>query len=251
MVHGRFEIAVNNAISLVEFKVKNLKNNLQIENANDKIKFLNEVAKILSKIDNAIEQEVYIEKIALENRVSKEAIYAQINKLNANKQNTQKKLELPKINKTTSNFKNEEKVSDKIIKRENMVISLLINNGQSTYNRIKGKITPEDFKYEKNKSILKNIYEELEKGNENISNILNTIEDEELISHITYIMAYDFEITDIKKAEDDLLLNYEREKLLQQRNNILRQIEDNKDKEQLNNLEKELNDIIIKLARIK
>ena len=43
---GRFKLAMDNAISLVEFKVKNLSQNINLENASDKIKFLNEIAKI-------------------------------------------------------------------------------------------------------------------------------------------------------------------------------------------------------------
>ena len=54
---GRFKLAMDNAISLVEFKVKNLKKGLNLENTGDKIKFLNEIAKILSKVDNTIERE--------------------------------------------------------------------------------------------------------------------------------------------------------------------------------------------------
>ena len=71
---GRFKLAVDNAISLVEFKVKNLKKDINLENASDKIKFLNEIAKILAKVDNTIEREIYIEKIAKRYNISKEAI---------------------------------------------------------------------------------------------------------------------------------------------------------------------------------
>ena len=46
----RFQKCVDNAISLVEFKVKVLLKELNIENTNDKIKFLNEIAKILAKV---------------------------------------------------------------------------------------------------------------------------------------------------------------------------------------------------------
>lgn len=252
MVLGRFEKSVEEAISLVEFKVKNLKNSLNIESTSDKIKFLNEVAKILSKVDNAIEQEIYIEKIAKEYNVSKEAIYAQINKINRKNQNTQKLLEMPKINRTTSIQNKEEQISEKTIKRENMVIALLINNGQNTYNKIKDVIMPEDFKLDKNKTILQKLYQELEKGNENVNSILNNIDDEELVSHITYIMAYDFEITDINKAEEDLIHTYEREKIISKRNDILKKLEDkSKSSEEISLLEKQLNDIIIKLAKMK
>ena len=58
-----------------------LKQNLNLENINDKIKFLNEVAKILANVTNSIERELYIEKIAAEYKVSKESIYGEVNKL--------------------------------------------------------------------------------------------------------------------------------------------------------------------------
>ena len=55
---GRFKLAIDNAISLVEFKVKNLKKDFNLENTGDKIKFLNEIAKILSKVENTMEREI-------------------------------------------------------------------------------------------------------------------------------------------------------------------------------------------------
>ena len=91
----RFQKYVDSAISLVEFKVKMLKRQLNLENVNDKIKFLNEVANILSKIENNMEREVYIDKISLEYKVSKEAIYAEVNKKLYGNSQTEKKLERP------------------------------------------------------------------------------------------------------------------------------------------------------------
>lgn len=78
---GRFELYVKNAISLVEFKVKSLKQNLDLSQANDKIKFLNETCKLLLKIQNKFEKEVYIDKISETYEISKEAIYGELNKL--------------------------------------------------------------------------------------------------------------------------------------------------------------------------
>ena len=77
----RFHSLVEKALSVIEFKVKVLQQNLNIEAVNDKIKFLNEIAKLIAKVDNTIEREVYIEKIAKEYEISKEAIYAEVNKL--------------------------------------------------------------------------------------------------------------------------------------------------------------------------
>ena len=70
---GKFDLLVKNAISLVEFKAKMLKKGLDLENVNDKIKFLKEVAKLLQRIDSKIEQEIYIDKISKTYSISKEA----------------------------------------------------------------------------------------------------------------------------------------------------------------------------------
>ena len=79
--NARFQTLIDKALSVIEFKVKILKQNLNLDITNDKIKFLNEIAKLISKVDNTIEKEVYIEKISKEYQISKEAIYAEINKL--------------------------------------------------------------------------------------------------------------------------------------------------------------------------
>ena len=47
---GRFYLCADKAISLVEFKVKMLKQSLNIQSASDKIKFLNEVSKFYQKL---------------------------------------------------------------------------------------------------------------------------------------------------------------------------------------------------------
>ena len=78
---ARFQKLMDEAISLIEFKVKVLRQSLNLEVAGDKVKFLNEIAKLISKIDNSIEREIYIEKIAKGYNISKEAIFGQVNKI--------------------------------------------------------------------------------------------------------------------------------------------------------------------------
>ena len=54
--NARFQSLIDKALSIIEFKVKLLKQNLDLNNTNDKIKFLNEIAKLISKVDNNIEK---------------------------------------------------------------------------------------------------------------------------------------------------------------------------------------------------
>ena len=97
------------------------------------------------------------------------------------------------------------------------------------------------------------MYEELEKGNSNTSQVLNNFEDEKIINHFTEIMAYDFEITDVQKAIEDIINIYEKEQLTKKRNEIIKQIEENANgyADKMKKLEEELNEIILKLAKIK
>ena len=246
----RFQRCVDNSISLVEFKVKVLLKELNIENTNDKIKFLNEIAKILSKITNQIEREIYVDKIAREYKISKEAIYAEINKLIYNDNQGSKKLEKKVI---TMELKEESKtnISESTLKKEKLVIYLLINEYSKSYEKIAKLITLNDIQDETNRQILKKMYEEFQKGNINTNQIVDWFQDENIISRITEIMAEDFEITDVNKAIDDLINVYEKQKLVNRRNEILKQLDTEKDVENMKELEKELNDIILKLAKIK
>ena len=246
----RFQKCVDSAISLVEFKVKILKQNLNIENVNDKIKFLNEIAKILSKVDNSMEKEIYIDKISKEYGISKEAIYGEVNKLVYKKDNDKKVLESTPI-KNLLRKENTEKVDEFIIKREKMVIYILVNYPQESYEKVKDTILVDNIKAEINKKIISKIYELYAQGK--TSNILDSFDDEETINYLSGIMAEDFRISDINKCIEDLLTTYNKEKLVNKRNEIIKKLEntDNMTKEEIHELEEKLNDVILKLAKVK
>ena len=247
---GRFNLLLQEAISLVEFKIKVLRNSLNIEIVNDKIKFLNEIAKILSKVESKIEQEVHIDKISKEYSISKEAIYAQINKLlNKNAKGT-KLLENKRI------VKHEEiektlATNPASERREKILIWLLVNNPIETYSVIHNQILPEDVRNERNKKIVTKLYEEYKNGNSNINGILDSLEQEE-VNYITGIAAENFEITDVNKGILDILLAYEKEKLTTKKENIIKKL-DSKDitPEESAELEAKLSQIIIRLAKLK
>ena len=129
------------------------------------------------------------------------------------------------------------------------IVSLLENN-KDAFEKIKQQIKPEDFKSEINKEIAKKLYEELEKEECNINKLIDTF-DENIQSHITMLMATDFEIEDIDKSVEDILIKYERERLDNRKKEILKQIETESDTEKKMQLGKELSNIIIALSKIR
>ena len=248
---GRFRLAMDNAISLVEFTVKNLKKDLNLDNTSDKIKFLNEIAKILSKVENTMEREIYIEKIAKGYNISKEAIYAEVNKLIYAGNKTDKVLQ-----SNTKEVKRVEiEIKDDIIdedlqRRENTIIAILLENNNNIFQKIKEKIKTEDFRSEINKKIAKELYNELEKEDCNINKLIDTF-DETMQSHITMLMATDFEIEDVDKAVEDILTKYEKERLENRKREILKQLEIEQDAQKKTQLGKELSNVIIALSKIR
>ena len=251
----RLQKCIDSAISLVEYKIKKLKDTLNLEHPNDKIKFLTEIAKELAKINSNLEKEVYVDKIAFDYKISKEAIYAEINKLQYGKNKQEKNIQKTAVESIAmrNNAKPQLKVkNDSVAKKENMIIYLLINYPKESYNKLKDKISYEKIKDERNKQIIKKLYEELEKGN-SISNVLDLFQDEDIINFLTWVMAYDFEVVEVDKCLDDILNNYEKDKLISMRNEIVQTLEntDNLTKEEIASLEQSLGEIIIKLAKMK
>ena len=133
-----------------------------MDNINDKIKFLNEIAKLLSNIDNTMEREIYIEKISDTYQISKEAIYAEVNKLSYAKNQSEKILDKKK---TVVVHRKQElsQVSQTLRKRENMILSILLTGNMDLYQVIKINVKCDEFKDELNKKIAKKLYEEFEK----------------------------------------------------------------------------------------
>ena len=247
---GRFRLAMDNAISLVEFKVKNLKKDLNLENTGDKIKFLNEIAKILSKVENTMEREIYIEKISQGYNISKEAIYAEVNKLIYNNTKEDKVLQSREIKPVRENIKNTTEIDEDLKRRENTIIAILLDSNANMFAKIKEQIKPEDFKDSVNRKIAEQLYKELEKEDCNINRLIDSF-DEETQNHITMVMATDYEIDNLEKAVDDILQKYEKKKLDNRKQEILKQLEIEEDVDKKKELGKELSNIIITLAKIK
>ena len=240
--NGRFKLLINDAISLVQFKAKVLKKDLDLQNTNDK-------AKLLTSVSSKIEQEIYLTDISKEYGISKEAIYAEINKMT-------NKVAGPKILSRTPTIRvQKEEVEKKLIEREKAIIAMLINEQEKGYNQIKQDVTIDDLKSETNKKILKKLYEELEKGNSN--NISNTLmnffaEDEEVISRLTELLSEEYQTNNDQKLIDNIVKTYKKEKLNMRKQELIEmQKRTDLTQSEIASIDKEIQDLILKLIKIK
>ena len=130
---------------------------------------------------------------------------------------------------------------------------MLVNYPENALEKIKNIVDNGLIKIDINKQIINKLYEESEKGNINIENFIDIFDDENTINYLSGIMSSDFEITDVDKCIEDVIVSYRKEYLLNRRKEILNKLTEAQKLtgEETANLEEELNSIIIKLAKMK
>ena len=241
--------AMDEAISAIEFKIKVLRANLDLNNVNDKVKFLTEIAKILSNVDNNIEREVYIDRISKVYEISKNAIVSEVDKLLYRSLAGVTKFEKSNI---VLKDTQDSKIDVATRKREGMVVYLLVDYTKLSFDRIKSVVDLDLIKSEKNKKIIGILYEKIDLNNLP-ENIISLFEDEDDINYVSGILSYDFEISDVNKAIEDIEKVYYKEKLISLRNELILKLENNNDAEEadIKEIENELTNVILELTKMK
>ena len=241
--------AMDEAISAIEFKIKVLRANLDLNNVNDKVKFLTEIAKILSNVDNNIEREVYIDRISKVYEISKNAIVSEVDKLLYRSLAGVTKFEKSNI---VLKDTQDSKIDVATRKREGMVVYLLVDYTKLSFDRIKSVVDLDLIKSEKNKKIIGILYERIDLNNLP-ENIISLFEDEDDINYVSGILSYDFEISDVNKAIEDIEKVYYKEKLISLRNELILKLENNNDAEEAGKkeIENELTNVILELTKMK
>jgi DNA primase len=239
---------MDNSATLVEFKLQKLKKEIGIETTDGKIEYLNKMADIILKIENSIEREVYIKKVSSEIGVGEEAIYAEINKRVYGK--NVRNIKFKPDNKEKENLVPKEKnIPENVYNAEKMVVYLLCMNDKNIFELIKKNIDYTKFKvnlYRELTEILYNYYEKSIK-----SNIIDLFEDSEQINVITGIMQEDLNFgNNIEKAIYDLSGILKKYWLEEEKDIILKKLQNRENDLEIKELEGRLNEVIIELCSI-
>lgn len=242
----RFQNCVKNSISLVEFKIARLEKSLDLTNMDGKIKFLTESANILAKIDNNIEREMYLDKIAKQYNVAKGPIQKEIDK----RLNTSKVINTV-INADDIIQRAVNKNSNVKKRQEEYVIALLLTKDTSIQEKVFSNISVDDIEDEVIKEIYTRIIELNKEENINKINILSKFVDEEQIKELTNIMYISLENIDKKKLLLEVTKNLRKYKYVKRRSEIITRFSQNITKDEQEVLQFELNQIILELAKLK
>jgi DNA primase len=240
----RFERLIDKSISSVEFKVNILRRKYNLEDTSEKIKFLNEMANVLAKVDNNIERDIYVEKLSKDIGIGKEPIYAEIEKITFKNKASIKNWEQPKPIVISQN-----KTEEKINEIENMLIFLLCEKDVNVFKTIKDNIKIDEINKPIIKDIIRKLYEAYEKGNINNIDIIELYDTEEEISIITGILLQEHILDDINKVTQEVIKNIKTNLLQDKKKELLIKLQGELNDNERKSVETELNEVIINLAK--
>ncbi len=238
---------IDNAVSLVEYKIRVLKKQINTDTVDGKVSFINKMADILSKVENRIEMELYVKKIAKEYNISEEAIFTEIYKKirPRTRLKTGAFRQREAISTDAGNIE-EEKTND-ILYYERLLLSLLSIDNR-VYRIIKNEISAEDFCDENNKRYAKIIFTRLDENKGFVpAELLNILDDKEIESFVGIIQK-ECNFEDNKKAVVDIIKKMKLYKLDKRKQEILRLLSDRNTLQErdVEKLKLELNSIILK-----
>nr|WP_311565188.1 DNA primase [Peptoniphilus grossensis] len=241
-----FENKIKSAISYIDFKIKILRENFNLEDAEGLSNFTVESAKILSSIKNPIERDIFVKEFSKKYNISYKAIENYINYLNRNKIKSEKK-EKFKPKKNTNVVK-----STKTRAQEELLSYSLLDN--DIYNYIKNKIQVFYFTNAMTRASFEEIPKMFEEEME-VSEFLNLLEKNRLIdsNFKDNILGIIKNIHVNEKIVDELIKTLERNYLQKEKERILENIDklQGEDKNLLLDALKNLKEINLKLSELK
>ena len=240
----RLKKCVDEAISLVEFKVSILEKNLNLDNFDSKVRFLTGVSNILSKIDNNIERDLYIDKISKKYGMSPGPILKEVEKGMKNKKEDDIVLDMNALNKKMQLVTSVRK------RQEQYIVALMLSKKKKIQEEIVKNISSEDIEDENVRNVYNFIINLSNEYDINKIDILSKIQDEDMLKEITDIMYIDISGYEEKLLED-VLKNKKKERLYTRRDEIIKRLGEDVSSDESEVLKVELNQIVIELSKLK
>ena len=242
-----FENKIKSATSYIEFKIKKLKENFNLEDSEGLSNFTIESAKILSSIKNPIERDIFVKNFSTKYNISYAAIENYINYLNRNKLKEAKK-EKFKVKKNINVVK-----SNKTRAQEELLSYSLLDN--DIYKYIKNKIEVFYFTNAMTRAVFEEIPRLFEEEME-IKDFLSILESNKLVNKefVENITSFIRDVHVDDKIVDELIKTVEGNYLQDRKHKILENIEKLQGEENKNLLLeslKELQEINLKLNELK
>ncbi len=140
-----FGLLVDNAESFIEYKLGKIEKQYNLEDTVEKIEFIEQIAKILANIKNAVEREVYIKNTARKTDISPESIAAQVNNILLKNRQAERRKD---ISRDRREFENRtggrgDLERMRLYNAEKLLLNLICE--RAVFDSIKTRLVPDDF----------------------------------------------------------------------------------------------------------
>lgn len=202
----KFKVLLENSGNDVEYNLEKLKAIYDIKSTDGKVQYLTESAKVLAKIENDIERDIYISKLSEEMQVQREAVLSQVKKFSKIKASEERKRENRRMQQEISGYGdkiNKEKYKNpRVAKAEESLIAYLFNNPDMA-KKINRQISYENFKTAFNGKVFKIVMERLLSGKEaSLMDISSQFADEEIARIAKILSLYSKEAFTVEAAQE-------------------------------------------------
>lgn len=192
--HDAFKNVIESSGNDVEYRLSKLRNSYNLELTEGKVGYLNGAVKILSSLDNAIERDVYVSKLAKEVGVSPDSVKQQLSKATRRKSREENRENFRNL-QTNLNGRNDKINTDRYKKQriataEEGVIAYLIKNPDKL-SYVISNLDENKFQTEFNKKLFAYFSERIKNGQDIFSSISADFTQDE-ISKIFEIVNSDF-----------------------------------------------------------
>lgn len=226
-----FKKVIENSLPVIQYRIEKSKDGKNLKDVKQKIMFINDVANILSEVENPIDVQVYAAKVFDETGIEVQSILEQVKKLKNNKisKNNRNNMRNNIVNGNVFNIEPAYK------KAERLILNLCIKDIE-LYNYISKKILPKEFITDEYKKTAEYIYNKCEKGEKIDANeILVEFESDKNMGDVAAVfMEYEYS-EDLYEFADDLIKTIKKYNLENKIDKINEQI---KSYEEANDIEK-------------
>lgn len=188
-----FKHILENSGNDVEYRLFKLKQGFDLNSADGKFAYLSQAVKVLSTLDNRMEQDIYASKLSEEVAVEKNSIMEQIRKSAKSRYSNDRKADFTKLQSKMSGrddkMNPEHQKKPRVTIAEQNLIAFLVNNPDklTTINRF---ISPDDFVTEFNKKLFAYFFDRIKDGKEPLTTLSADFTSEEVSSIIAIISNY-------------------------------------------------------------
>ncbi|WP_251861879.1 DNA primase [Clostridium sp. Marseille-Q2269] len=214
---------VKEALPLIEYKIKISKQDLNIRDKRQAIRYVDRYIKIIKDLD-PVEKDMYIRRLSEETNIEIQTLYDQFNKKNQDSRKNERKMNILEA------FGQKLYLEPAYIRAERFILQLMFND-YNIYEYIKNNINEQDIIEDTHKTIYKYIRDTLEDSNiENKKLHIETLCNKNVETSKEWVNILNtnfiYKQEESSKFIDDVILNIKKYKLEKYKEDLLKKIKE-------------------------